>query len=54
MKYQSLLCWQLALCITLTQAVAARAVEPTGDRRVVEQMPGLMAFWAFGEEAGHG
>ncbi|WP_435016069.1 hypothetical protein TA3x_003629 [Tundrisphaera sp. TA3] len=26
--------------------------EPVGDRRVVERTPGLVAFWAFGEEAG--
>lgn len=28
------------------------AEEPTGDRTVVQKMPGLVAFWAFGEEAG--
>lgn len=28
------------------------AAEPAGDRRVVEGMPGLVAFWTFGEEAG--
>lgn len=28
------------------------AAEPTGDRTVVEQMPGLVAFWTFGEESG--
>ena len=25
---------------------------PTGDRTIVEKMPGLVAFWTFGEEAG--
>lgn len=52
MKYQLLLRWQLALCITLTLVVAARAAEPTGDRSVVERMPGLIAFWTFGEAEG--
>ncbi len=28
------------------------AAEPTGDRTVVEQMPGLVGFWTFGEAAG--
>jgi len=36
----------------LTLGFNLTASEPTGDRRVVEQMPGLVAFWTFGEEAG--
>jgi len=36
----------------LTLALGINAAEPAGDRRVIEQMPGLVAFWAFGEEAG--
>lgn len=30
----------------------AFAGSPSGDRAVVEKMPGLVAFWTFGEEAG--
>lgn len=30
----------------------ATAAPPSGDRAVVEKMPGLVAFWTFGEEAG--
>jgi hypothetical protein len=29
-----------------------KAAEPTGDRTVIERMPGLVAFWTFGEEEG--
>jgi hypothetical protein len=28
------------------------ATPPTGDRTIVEKMPGLVAFWTFGEEPG--
>lgn len=28
------------------------AAEPSGDKSVVEKMPGLVAFWTFGEAAG--
>ncbi len=42
-----------ALLSLLAFATApARAAAPSGDRRVVEQMPGLVAFWTFGEAAG--
>lgn len=30
----------------------AFAASPPGDRAIVEKMPGLVAFWTFGEEAG--
>jgi hypothetical protein len=33
-------------------ALQLRAAEPTGNHAVVEKMPGLVAFWTFGEEAG--
>lgn len=35
-------------------AIAEQAVSivPTGDRTVIERMPGLVAFWTFGEPAG--
>jgi hypothetical protein len=36
----------------LVSVCGLEAAEPTGNRRVVEQMPGLVAFWTFGEEAG--
>ena len=42
----------LLLLAGLTLGGSCRGGEPTGDRRVVEQMPGLVAFWTFGEEAG--
>ncbi|MCA9271110.1 MAG: hypothetical protein KDA41_21660 [Planctomycetales bacterium] len=29
-----------------------RAAEPTGDAKVIEQAPGLVAFWTFSEEPG--
>ncbi|MBE0542531.1 MAG: hypothetical protein IH623_14310 [Verrucomicrobia bacterium] len=36
----------------LVSVCGLKAAEPTGNRRVIEQMPGLVAFWTFGEEAG--
>jgi hypothetical protein len=33
-------------------SAAASAATPTGRAVVIEQMPGLVAFWSFGEEAG--
>ncbi len=33
-------------------STACFAAEPTGDGKVVERMPGLVAFWTFAEEAG--
>jgi len=39
------------LSFTLAASVL-RAADPSGDRTVVEKMPGLVAFWTFGEEAG--
>jgi hypothetical protein len=38
----------LPLVCTMTLCEA----EPTGDRNVVEKMPGLVGFWTFGEAAG--
>jgi hypothetical protein len=32
--------------------LALLLADPTGDRSVVESMPGLVAFWTFGERAG--
>lgn len=32
--------------------LSLHAAPPTGDAKVVEQTPGLVAFWTFGEEAG--
>lgn len=43
--------WRVLAGITLSTVIVRAA--PTGDRRVVEAMPGLVAFWAFGEEPGH-
>jgi hypothetical protein len=40
------------LALLSASAPAAPAPTPTGDRRVVERMPGLVAFWTFGEPAG--
>lgn len=45
MRLSALVCWLLATA----QGFAASA---PGDRAVVERMPGLVAFWTFGEEAG--
>ncbi len=39
------------LCLLLPWRASAAA--PAGDRAVVEGMPGLVAFWTFGEEPGH-
>jgi len=36
----------------LLAAAPLTGAEPAGDRAVVEKMPGLVAFWTFGEEAG--
>lgn len=33
-------------------SAAAVAAQPTGDAAAVAKMPGLVAFWTFGEEAG--
>ncbi|CAN5342483.1 hypothetical protein BH23VER1_BH23VER1_22910 [soil metagenome] len=45
-----------ALAAVATAAVATAAVAtaaaPAGDPGVVEEMPGLVAFWTFGEEGG--
>lgn len=41
-----------ALLASLCLASTAFAAAPTGDPAVVHQMPGLVAFWTFGEEAG--
>ena len=38
------------LLVTRSVIVAA---EPTGNQTVIQSMPGLVAFWTFGEEAGH-
>ena len=46
---------RLAILPLLTLALATSisfAAEPTGDRTVVERMPGLVAFWTFSEEPG--
>jgi hypothetical protein len=40
------------LVAMLALAFGTNAAEPTGNRTVVEQMPGLVAFWTFGEEEG--
>ena len=42
----------LVFLAAIRVVVSAQAPAPTGDRRVVERMPGLVAFWAFGEAAG--
>jgi len=42
-------------CLSLLLAVLAPLVggaEPPGNRTVIEQTPGLVAFWTFGEPAG--
>jgi hypothetical protein len=36
----------------LLTLASANAAAPYGNRVVVEEMPGLVAFWTFGEEAG--
>jgi hypothetical protein len=40
------------LLASLCLASTAFAATPSGDPSVVEKMPGLVAFWTFGEEAG--
>ncbi|MEZ5300125.1 MAG: hypothetical protein R3F11_05590 [Verrucomicrobiales bacterium] len=42
----------LPLAAALAFTATASAGEPAGDPGAVEKMPGLVAFWAFGEEAG--
>jgi hypothetical protein len=41
--------------LAVTSLLAGRlgAAVPTGDRSIVEQTPGLVAFWTFAEEPGH-
>jgi len=41
-------------CVASTCLAAgiASAAQPTGDTTVVTEIPGLVAFWTFGEEAG--
>lgn len=43
--------WIALLCLLLI-VHQAQAGEPTGDRTVVENMPGLVAFWTFDEMPG--
>lgn len=43
---------RIALSLSTMLASIGFAGEPAGDRSVVEKMPGLVAFWTFGEEAG--
>lgn len=43
---------RVAASVLLLTALPCFAVEPTGDRAVVERTPGLVAFWTFGEESG--
>lgn len=40
----------LETCLLLLNVSVA--AEPSGRRQIVEQTPGLVAFWTFGEEAG--
>lgn len=40
------------LLVAALLSLAASAAEPTGDARVVEKTPGLVAFWTFGEAPG--
>jgi hypothetical protein len=40
------------VAIFVTAAPAVFAASPTGQPTVVEKMPGLVAFWTFGETAG--
>lgn len=39
-------------CVLLAANSLAMAASPSGNRAVVEKMPGLVAFWTFGEEGG--
>lgn len=41
-----------AILLALAFPAAARAATPTGDRTIIEKIPGLVAFWTFGEETG--
>ncbi len=41
------------LALLLSSAVEADDTQPPGSPTVVETMPGLIAFWKFGEEAGN-
>jgi hypothetical protein len=41
-----------ALFILAVSALCARAAESSGDSAAVRAMPGLVAFWSFGEEPG--
>jgi hypothetical protein len=50
MKYHTRIA--LSIVALLGWAGSAAAAEPTGDRAVVEKMPGLVAFWTFGEADG--
>lgn len=43
-------CRLLGLLLVFLPTV--RSAAPSGDRAVVERVPGLVAFWTFGEEAG--
>jgi hypothetical protein len=38
--------------LTITGLATASDNKPTGDAAVIERVPGLVAFWTFGEEAG--
>ncbi len=42
----------MAFSLILCYATPICAGQPTGDASVVEKMPGLVAFWTFGEAAG--
>jgi hypothetical protein len=39
-------------CLAALASVPAVAAKPVGDRSAVESMPGLVAFWTFGEASG--
>lgn len=45
-------CIMVVACAAGYNAAERRLASPTGDPYVVEQMPGLIAFWKFGEPAG--
>ncbi|WP_206293148.1 LamG domain-containing protein [Humisphaera borealis] len=42
----------VGVCALLLSPVVGLAAEPVGNPAVVEKMPGLVAFWTFGEKAG--
>lgn len=44
--------WIAGVLLGLTVTFPVSAVTPTGDASVVTRMPGLVAFWTFGEEPG--